>query len=342
MNPAPRHILVARTDRIGDLLLSLPVLQALRKAYPKARLTALVSPYAAPVVKGHPCLEAVEALEPGEGVASLARRFRALRPDVFLALYPRPAQAFAAALAGIPLRVGTAFRWYSFLFNRRVWVHRSRCDRHEADYNLDLARALGIAPKETLILFPLKRGETAFAKAYLKSKGVKGPYLVLHPGHKGSALNWGPERYGEFLRELGRKGTRVLVTGGPDEKALLQKVGAVAGPSRKGTAFAAGELDLRSLAAVLAGARCLVSGSTGVMHLAAAVGTPTVSLFCPIPATTPVRWGPWGNRHTVLMPQGLTCPDCQVGDCRLHDPMDAILVKDVLKAVEKYVKRTGR
>jgi len=342
MNPAPRHILVARTDKIGDLLLSLPVLQALRKAYSKARLTALVSSYASPVVQGHPCLDAVETLEPGEGTASLVRRFRVLKPDVFLALYPRPTQAFAAAWAGIPLRVGTAFRWYSFLYDRRVQVHRSRCDRHEADYNLDLVRALGLVPKESSILFPLKKGERSFARTYLKAKGITGPYVVMHPGHRGSALNWKPERYGELLRGLGRKGMKALVTGGPDERTLLKKVEEIAGPSGKGRAFAPGELDLRSLAAVLEGASCLVSGSTGVMHLAAAVGTPTVSLFCPIPATTPVRWGPWGNKNTVLMPKGLDCPGCKVGACRRHDPMDAILVQDVLKAVEKYVKRTDR
>jgi ADP-heptose:LPS heptosyltransferase len=340
MTPAPRHILVARTDRIGDLLLSLPVFQALRKAYPKTRLTALVSDYASPVVKGHPCLDAVETLGQGEGLAPLTRRFRALEADVFLSLYPRPTQAFAAALAGIPLRVGTAFRWYSFLYNHRVKVHRSRCDRHEADYNLDLVRALGVVPGESSILFPLTKGERSFAKTYLRKKGIIGSYLVLHPGHKGSALNWKPERYGEFLGGLLRKKRKVLVTGGPDEADLLRKVAGVAGKDRgKGLAFAAGELDLRSLAAVLEGARCLVSGSTGVMHLAAAVGTPTISLFCPIPATTPVRWGPWGNRHTVLMPQGLDCPDCRVGACRRHDPMDAILVGDVLKAVEKHLKK---
>jgi len=73
--------------------------------------------------------------------------------------------------------------------------------------------------------------------------------------------------------------------------------------------------------------------------LAAAVGTPTVSLFCPIPATTPVRWGPWGNENKVLMPKGLTCPNCRVGACRTHDPMDAITVREVLRAVEKIVKK---
>jgi heptosyltransferase-2 len=77
------------------------------------------------------------------------------------------------------------------------------------------------------------------------------------------------------------------------------------------------------------------------MHLAAAVGTPTVSLFCPIPETTPVRWGPWGNESTVLMPKSPSCADCDKGICRAHDPMDLIAVSDVLAAVQKHLKKAG-
>ena len=77
------------------------------------------------------------------------------------------------------------------------------------------------------------------------------------------------------------------------------------------------------------------------MHLAAAVGTPTVSLFCPIPATTPVRWGPRGDESTVLMPHGLTCADCRSGICEKHDPMDGITVDEVFQAIRKYLKKAG-
>ncbi|HET9869513.1 MAG TPA: glycosyltransferase family 9 protein [bacterium] len=343
MTRPPRHILVSRTDKIGDLLLSLPVFQTLRAAFPKAKITALVSPYAKEIVQGHPAVDSVELLHPGEGFLSLQSRFRKLAPDVFLALYPRPAVALAAWAARVPLRVGTAFRWYGFTFNEKIRAHRSACERHEADYNLDLARVLGVERTADRILVPVPAADQAFADDLLKEKGVPkaARFVAVHPGHKGSALNWSPRRYAEVVTRLLVGGRRVVLTAGPDETALMARVADFLGPEakRRKPVMLIGECGLKQLAGVYRRADVFLSGSTGTMHLAAAVGTPTVALFCPIPATTPVRWGPWGNRATVLMPEGLTCPDCQRGFCRRHDPMDGIPVERVLEALKPYLGR---
>ena len=344
--PRPKHILVARTDRVGDLLLSLPAFQALKKAYPEARITALVSPYAKEIVQNHPAIDTVELYEKGEGFWGLAKRLKASKPDVFIALYPRVQQVLAARLAGIPTRIGTAYRWYSFLLTDKVKVHRSVCDRHEVEYNLDLVKPLGITPDAPKIEFQPTESERSFAKDLLKEKGVKpkGRYVVVHPGHKGSALNWKPERYAQAVAQLCRqKDLRVVITGAADETNLISQVTAHLsglGPDQR-PILLIGECTLRQLAAVYEGADCFLSGSTGTMHLAAAVGTPTVSLFCPIPQTTPVRWGPWGNESTLLMPQNLECPNCRVGACSKHDPMDAISVEEVLSAIQKYLGKKG-
>lgn len=340
----PNHILVARTNKVGDLLLSLPVFQALKKTFPNARLTALVSPYAKEIVQNHPAVDAVELLEPLEGLFSLAGRFRRLAPDAFIALYPRPRQVLAAFLAGIPVRIGTAYRWYSLFLNRRVKVHRSVCDRHEVEYNMDLAKPLGVTEPAPKIQFIVKESERAFARDLLREKGIAPGtrYVAVHPGHKGSALNWKPESYARLINRLcQRTNPRVVITGGPDETALVSRVTAFLSsiPQDHKPVLLIGECTLRQLAAVYAGADCFISGSTGTMHLAAAMGTPTVSLFCPIPETTPVRWGPWGNESTVLMPENLKCGDCRVGRCRSHDPMEAIPEEEVFQAVEKYLQK---
>jgi ADP-heptose:LPS heptosyltransferase len=268
-----------------------------------------------------------------------------MEADVFLALYPRPKLALAALWAGIPLRVGTAFRWYAFAFNYPIKVHRSLCERHEADYNLDLARVLNPSKIASKIVFPVSKGDRAFADDLLMEKGIplSARFVAVHPGHKGSALNWRPERYAEAITRLCAQDTRVVVTAGPDEADLIAKVRGFLGPQalKNKPVFLIGECTLPQLAAVYQRADVFLSGSTGTMHLAAAVRTPTVALFCPIPATTPVRWGPWGNRSTILMPEGLACPDCQAGNCHKagHDPMDAILVERVLKALIPYLGR---
>ncbi len=212
------------------------------------------------------------------------------------------------------------------------------------EYNLDLVKPLGIEPAAGKIQFPLTDSEREFARDLLKEKGIAPGthYVAVHPGHKGSALNWKPERYAELIGRLCRlKGMKVIITGGPDEIQLVAQVTAhLSGltPDQK-PVLLIGECTLRQLAAVYEGADCFVSGSTGTLHLAAAVGTPTVALFCPIPTTTPVRWGPWGNEATVLMPQNLKCPDCLVGACLKHDPMEAITVDEVFGAVEKYISK---
>jgi ADP-heptose:LPS heptosyltransferase len=343
----PTHILVSRTDKIGDLILTLPLFQALKAAFPQARITALVSPMTKELVTGHPAIDAVETVEKEEGLFSLAARMKRFKPDVFLAVYPRPRIAWAAKLAGIPLRIGTAFRWYSFLFNEKVRVHRHLGDKHEVEFNLDLAKQLGVNPSNLKIEFPVLKKDFDFVKDFMAEKGLKpnSKYVVVHPGHKGSALNWSPARYAEIVRHLAEtKNLRVVITAGPDETPLVSKVTLFLEnlPRDKKPILVIGELGLKQLAALYKGAACFLSGSTGTMHIAAAVGTPTVALFCPIPETTPVRWGPWGNPSTVLMPKKTDCTACDWGKCAVHDPMDNIAVADVFEAVQKYLGKPGK
>jgi ADP-heptose:LPS heptosyltransferase len=341
MPPTYRRILVSRTDKIGDLLLSLPVFQSLKASFPRARITALVSHYAAEVVRDHPAVNRVELYDPGESILGLAGRIRKMKADAFVALYPRPRIALAAALAGVRMRVGTAYRWYSFLFNRRVKVHRSACDRHEAEYNLDLARVLGASRIMERIRLPLRREHLRFAARYLKRAGVKHheKVVAVHPGHKKSALNWSVKRYAEAVSRMARwRNVRVLLTGSREERPLLSRLSGLVSdlPRRKRPIVMAGECGLKELAALYKRCSAFLSGSTGTMHLAASVGTPVVALFCPIPTATPVRWGPWTRgKAYVLMPKKLLCPGCQVGSCRRHDPMDAIPLDEVLAAVRK-------
>ncbi|HTA75937.1 MAG TPA: glycosyltransferase family 9 protein [bacterium] len=342
---SPRHILVSRTDKIGDLILSLPVFQSLRKKFPRARITALVSAYAQEVVQGHPAVDAVEVIDPQEGVGQLTGRLKNLNADVFIALYPRPKLALAAYMAQIPARIGTAFRWYGFLFNFKVRMHRRFGDRHEVEYNLSLLELLGVKKFADKIEWPVTEEQKKEAKALLQSRGIASRYVAVHPGHKGSALNWSIYRYSEIIAQLCQeKNLRVVVTGGFDETRLITQLTSLLDfyKLKSKPVYLIGECTLKQLAAVYQGADCFLSGSTGTMHIAAAVGTPTVALFCPIPETTPVRWGPWGNEAIVLMPHDLKCADCQKGKCQKHDPMDGIAEDEVFQAVMKFVRRKAK
>ncbi len=364
---SPKHIVVSRTDKIGDLILTLPVFQSLRKAFPNAKITALVSAYAQEVVQGHPAIDAVEIYDARNGMGPLKEQLQKLNADVFIAVYPRPKLALAAWLAKIPVRIGTGFRWYSFFYNEKIRKHRHFGDRHEVEYNLDLLAPLGVKVANsshgelaqsnlvvrpetsqqmfaTKIEWPVTPEEKNFAVQLLQSRGIEpgGKYVVVHPGHKGSALNWSIYRYSELIARLCKeKGLRVVVTGGLDETGLITQLTGLLSFYNLDVKpiYLIGECTLKQLAAVYQGAACFLSGSTGTMHIAAAVQTPTVALFCPIPETTPVRWGPWGNTAKVIMPRNLKCPDCQKGRCAKHDPMDSITEEEVYLSIMKFVQK---
>jgi ADP-heptose:LPS heptosyltransferase len=140
----------------------------------------------------------------------------------------------------------------------------------------------------------------AAAENWLAEAGLKRP-VILHPGSRGSAQNWPPLRYVELGRELRKRfGCELMLSAGPGEEGMAAELG-----KELGCPALLHPMPLRAYAALCGKARLFVSASTGPMHLAAALGAPTLSLFPPIRAMSPLRWGPLGNRHAVLSPAGL-------------------------------------
>ncbi len=332
------RILVIRTDRIGDVLLSTPVLSVLREQDSASHISMLVSPYAAGAIDGHPALDEVIVDDRSGRHRGLAGFYRLVvdlresRFDAALVLHPTARLALACRLAGIPERIGSGYRAYGFLFSRRVYEHRKYADRHEVEYNLALARVLygqaGDAAPEIHIPDETRR---AMAQRMRRWQVLpEEPLVVLHPGSGGSARNWPAGAYARLADRLTEVGVRVVVTGSDAEHAL---VGQVADSNPDRTIPAAGELDIKELAALLEASALCVTNSTGPLHVAAAVGTPTVALFCPIKPCSPTRWGPYGGDHDVLMPEVPACPRCIETACPYFDCMERISVDDVFEAV---------
>ena len=282
------RVLVVRNDKIGDLVLALPAIAALKKAGHFVGL--LASPYAAPLLEKD---SRVDLLLTPEAV-------KAGNFDAALLLWGNWKNAWLALKAGIPLRIGASGRPYALSYSRRLSLRRSEGLRSEADYNLDFVRALGIEAELSAPRLQLAPEDQKAAQAWLDGAGLKNP-VMLHPGSRGSAQNWAPERYGELGAELRAcYGVELLVTAGPGEAEAALAIAAKLGCKAMTEA-----MPLRVFAALVAKASLFVSASTGPMHLAAAGGAPTLSLFPPIRAMSPLRWGPLGNRHSVLTPAGL-------------------------------------
>lgn len=338
MGDSLSRILIVRTDRIGDVLLSTPVVEALRVKFPGAYISMLVSDQTREILEGNPFLNEV-LVDAEEKASQLAQRLMAKKFDAAILLHSTPRLAWALSRARIPVRVGTVYRGYSFLFTKRVYEHRKTSMRHELEYNLSLAETLGAGLKEPNPKIFLSSEDKAWAKDRLAKADVKkGEVLIgIHPGSGGTARDWRPERFGELGERVQRElEAKVIVTGLAAERDLAN---IVASKMSKVPILIIGETNLKQLTAILERESLFVSNSTGPMHLAAAVGTKVVAMFPPIRACSPRRWGPWGKGHRVIVPKVPECKKCIGTKCRYCDCMDLISVDDVFRAVKEVLER---
>lgn len=325
------NILLVRPDGIGDEILSLPVATQLRSLMPGARLSFLSSVYAAPVLAHHSDLDEVLTVTGRETLGELVSLFRrgsgpnGLHFDAVIFLKPFRRLMTAAWLARVPLRVGTGYRWYSFLLNRRVYEHRSDFSRHESVYNLGLLRGLGLAPGEgSPPRLVVTDEEREWARTYLaRSTGLR---VLVHPGGFSSRV-WKPAHFRDLVLRLAGQGRQVLLTGSAAEGEKFRTEAQVS-TWPDGVRDVMGELTLRQFMAVIAECHAVVSMSTGPMHLAAALGIPTVSIFDPRRNQSPTRWQPLGT-GVVLRPEVPTCEKCVYEACPYWDCLDRITVETV-------------
>jgi heptosyltransferase-2 len=330
------RILIVRTDRLGDVLLSTPVARALKRADALNHITMMVSSYTEPVLKLNPHVDDVIVYSQKEKDRELLSRLARGRFDAAVLLHPTFRLAWILARAGIPERFGTASRLYSFLFNRRIPLRRSVAGLHESECNLAMVEPLCGKVDDLLPEVYISGAEKAEAKEVLRSLALNsGDFVAIHPGSGGSARDWPLHSFASLADAVAVKlGRKVLLTGGPEEVGLTEEM---MGLMRASPATLAGSLGVRQLASVLEEAAVLVTNSTGPMHLAVAVRTPVAAIFCPVKGCSPSRWGPLGDLSIVLKPRVSDCNDCIGERCVHYDCMDKVGVGEVLGAVEKLL-----
>jgi ADP-heptose:LPS heptosyltransferase len=335
-------VLIIRTDRLGDTILASPTWQALKEDLPEARVTLLTRRPYIPLFESDPLLSAVLAFpeRDRQEIDELARQLSALRFDAVLALHVDRAAARLIRKVRTPVKIGPLSKiWTWFLFNRPVRQRRSQSLLHEADYNGLLLQKFDIRyrPHRPRVHLPAHRAEgEAVLMERLFSDRAGDPFMVVHPGMGGSALNWPSKRYAGLVQMiLSETNETVLVTG---TEADLPYLGSLLSQNNPRLISAVGKLDLVELALVLRRASLFVGPSTGPMHLATALDTPVVTLFSPVGVQRARRWGPYHARGTVLTPP-VDCREnyrCRLRRCRHHDCMDLISVGEVLEAVREW------
>jgi ADP-heptose:LPS heptosyltransferase len=333
-----RHVLVARQDSIGDVLLAGPAVRAVAAGAervtllcgPRGRAAAELLAGVDEVLVAHAAwIDAEPRRVTRAGVDQLVDRLTDLAVDQALVLTsfhqsPLPL-ALLLRMAGVPTIAAVSVDYPGSLLDVR---HRVDDDLHEVERGLSLAATLG---------YRLPDGDDGRLRvrrpgsADVPDLGT-GPYVVVHPGASVPARAWSPERHADLVDALVAAGRRVVVTGDTAERSLTARV---AGPGRPAVVDLGGRVDLAGLAEVLAGAEVVVVGNTGPAHLAAAVGRPVVSLFSPVvPA---VRWRPWGVAQVLLGDQGAACAGSRARTCPVagHPCLDGVPVAEVVAAVDQ-------
>lgn len=352
------RILVVRTDKIGDVVLTTPAISALRKKFPKANIFGLVSPVAAEVYKSSPHLNGAIVLDPAIyggflGFFRLVKKLRSEKFEAAVVFQTRMPVALAIFFGGIRYRIGPLSKWWSWLlFNLGRRQNRSSVEMHEADYNIQLLREFSITVADTWEKTYLNVRDDARREAmrFFVEKGLSKRFktVAIHPGMAGSALNWPESHYMVLGRHLLRH-YNVLITGGPGETALVERIyqGIAKNqnhiPDQPMFTKYIGEKGLEEMIAILDQCDGVVAPSTGPMHLAVALGKKVVSVFSPIKVQSAVRWGPYGipagsnlgispeDQASVLVPDVNCAEDfkCALSACIYYPCMPRVSVEDV-------------
>ncbi len=269
----PREVLVLRALGLGDFLCGIPAYRGLRRHFAGHRLVLAAPPELTPLAL---LSGAFDEVLPTRGLAPLD--WQRPPPDVAVNLHGKGPRSHRLLLELSPRRrIG---------FRGPGWIGPSWDDnQHEVQRWCGLMDAAGIAANPAHLRLPSPTVPSVAPDA-----------IIIHPGAGQASRCWPAERYAEVAHRLGLEG-QVVITGGPSEVRLAERVARRAGlPS---SSVLAGQLDLLDLAALVASARLLICGDTGVAHLATAYGTPSVLLFGPV---SPAQWGPppGERRHIVI------------------------------------------
>jgi len=307
-----RALVLCTGGGIGDVLLATPVMRALRGRF--GEVVALTGARHRAVLAENPDLAEVWTDDLPFGAS--VRRIAAGRFDVAIVTWATPRSAALPFFARVPIRVGQARRLYSGLFTRRVAVRSERGDRetHWTQVLLDYARAVGCDAADATPVFRVDDAARADGRALLRARGVAGGYVVLHAtrGISAARASWPLAPFRDLARALAaRDGSRVVLSGGAEDRAFTEAIA-----RETGAISIAGEASLAAFAAIAAEARAVVAMDSGPMHVAAAVGAPTLGIFA-MRCDEPDRWAPLGPRAAVVRgtypcPPGHrkeTCPD---------------------------------
>ena len=317
----PKKILIIRTDRIGDVVLSTPVIQNLREHFKSAHIAFMCWPYTREILEGNPYLDEVIVYDK-YGIhknlfSSIKFSFylRRKKFDWAIILHPTTRVNMVTFLAGIPFRIGWDKKG-GFLLSKKIFHNKQEGKKHELDYTLDVLREmdLSIIFKETY--FPVIQESEEVVKNLLKSQGINenDKFIVINPSASCPSKRW-PQK--NFIKLIGllrdRINIKILVITSKAEKELAQEI-----VGQKGVIDLRGKVSILELGALLKRSNLLISNDSGPVHIAASLNTPVIAIFGrKNPGLSPKRWKPLGE-NSFYFHKDAGCKICLAHNCKKH------------------------
>jgi ADP-heptose:LPS heptosyltransferase len=333
------RIILSRTDSIGDVVLTLPMAGVLKRSFPGCTIIFLGRNYTRPVIEACQHIDQFCSWDEISGIPDHGLRVRVmadLKADIIVHVFPVKEICKLAKQAGIPTRIATSRRFYTWLTcNRLLHIPRKNSDLHEAQLNLKMLKPLGIGKVFTLAEITDAYGFTGGqadkrtglqadnGAVQLKIKNYKLQQItpvthhvsrvtdkmtiLLHPKSKGSAREWGLENFSKLIALLPEEKFNIIVTGTKDEGALMRDFLTA---HRERIVDMTGKMTLTEFMELIRSSDAIVAASTGPLHIAAAFGIRAIGLYAPMRPIFPQRWAPLGKNATFLVLEK-TCSDCR-------------------------------
>lgn len=325
------NIIISRTDKIGDIILTLPLISECKRIFKNAKITFLTNSIVKELISGYDDIDYIIYYDEFNSFFDKFSRIKSGTYDISISVYPRLEIALLFYFAGIKIRVGTAYRGYSFLFNKKVKEHRKFAVKHEAQYNLNL---LKIISDDVRNEFNYKFGYSIAERNALRNKlsGLKfdmnEKFIIVHPGSKGSAADIPVKTLchftGNFLNR--HKEMKIILTGSEEENETGNIIHEFVNYSEQVIKLN-GKINLKELMILVDSSQLFISNSTGPIHIAGALNKKIIGFYPKEKPMTAERWGPLSNHTVIISPEGI------------NSDMNEIKPEDILEASDKLLNK---
>ncbi len=291
-----KRICIFRSDRIGDMILTLPMVNALKQINPSVEIHFFISRYTEPLLKNQPLINNYYLIE---NFNELYLSLKSMQFDV--AFFPRPKfdEVFAAFRAQIPLRVGSAYRLYSCLLNHRVKEHRKYGTKSEAEHNLNLISSITNQKYQPKLIPPIV--DKKLKKIIKKKHSLPDNFIIIHPGGGGSAPKLPIGKFVEIAKIISSKYKKqIVVTGNDAETHLADEI-----CLSTNAINLASKISLTELIAIIDLCEGVIANSTGIIHIAASLDKKILGFYPNSPHMNSTRWGPISSKKIILTPQSI-------------------------------------